>query len=243
MKDLFSVQSQLYQSARPSYPAYVLQAILPYVTQHQRAWDCAAGSGQFTRLLSPYFDQVIATDLSAQQLAHAPNLPNVDYRVQAVEKTVFPAQYFNLITVAQAIHWFNFDLFYQTAQRCLTSDGVIAVIGYGLLTVDDDEIHDMVQKLYHHILNGYWDIERRYLDEEYKTIPFPFKEILLPQLHMTYSWSLSQLLDYLNTWSAIRHYRQQHQQDPLQDFLEKLQYADPMLQISFPIFLRLGMKQ
>ena len=68
MKDLFSSGSQLYQQARPSYPPEVVQEILNHVPERGFAWDCGAGSGQFTQLLSPYFDHIVATDMSEKTI-------------------------------------------------------------------------------------------------------------------------------------------------------------------------------
>lgn len=239
-KDLFSSHSQLYQLARPTYPESVMNEILKHVHARHIAWDCGAGSGQFTQRLSPYFDQVIATDLSAQQLAQAPQLNNVSYEVQPAEKTTFKEQMFDLVTVAQAIHWFNFGEFYREVKRTLKPNGIFAVIGYGLLKILDSEINTAIQYLYYQILKGYWDTERRYIDEEYQSIPFPFHEIKTPQLMMNYEWSAAQLLDYLNTWSAIKHYRQQTGNDPLAQLTHVLKHHEKLIALQFPILLRVG---
>ncbi|EXB22726.1 ubiE/COQ5 methyltransferase family protein, partial [Acinetobacter baumannii 1437282] len=131
MKDLFSAQSELYQQARPTYPQSLIDSLIQQLKGFDRAWDCGAGSGQLTRLIAPYFQQVIATDLSQNQLDQAPALSNVSYLQQAAEQCSFPDQYFDLITVAQAIHWFDFEKFYAQVKRTLKADGLFAVIGYG----------------------------------------------------------------------------------------------------------------
>ncbi len=58
----------------------------------------------------------------------------------------------------------------------------------------------------------------RYIDEAYQTIPFPFEEIATSELSMSFQWSAAQLLDYLNTWSALKHYRAKNSDDPLYEF-------------------------
>lgn len=244
MKDLFSTGSQRYQQARPSYPNTVLEAILKHVPERQLAWDCAAGSGQFTQLLAPMFEHVVATDLSMQQLQQAPRLENVSYQVQLAEHTSFMPQSFDLISVAQAIHWFDFDGFYQEVRRCLKPGGVLAVIGYGVLEVKQQPLNQLIQRLYSHTLKGYWDVERRYIDEAYATIPFPFKEVQMPTLQMHYHWSGQQLLNYLSTWSAVKHYQEKNQADPVQEIAVYLQdqnmLLDDLIELSFPIYLRVG---
>ncbi|WP_110974191.1 class I SAM-dependent methyltransferase [Acinetobacter sp. WCHAc060042] len=243
MKDLFSSGSSLYQLARPSYPASLIQEILKYVVTPQFAWDCGAGSGQLTQLLAPYFDAVVATDISTQQLQHAPYFENVSYQVQSAEHTSFAEQSFDLITVAQAIHWFNFDRFYAEVNRTLKSDGVLAVIGYGLIQLQHPELQGCIERLYFKTLKGYWDAERRYVDEAYQTIPFPFEEITTPELSMSFQWSADQLLDYFNTWSALKHYRVKNADDPLYElkvFFALDDHVSQIFELTFPIFVRLG---
>ena len=245
MKDLFSSGSQLYQQARPSYSAEVIQEILNHVPERGFAWDCGAGSGQFTQLLTPYFDHIVATDISGKQLQHAPYFDNVSYQIQRAEQTTFTAQSFDLITVAQAIHWFDFDAFYHEVNRTLKPTGVFAVIGYGLIHIENQHINDMVQNLYRNKLDGYWDVERRYIDEEYQTIPFPFEEVKTATFKMQYQWSAAQLLKYLSTWSAVKHYDDKNHGDrdyshPLLELAEVLTDEHEDLTIEFPIFLRIG---
>jgi ubiquinone/menaquinone biosynthesis C-methylase UbiE len=240
VKDLFSTNSELYQQARPSYPQILIETILSQVKQTDCAWDCGAGSGQFTKLLSPYFSNVYATDLSQNQLEQAPVFENVEYSVQKAEQTNFKDNSFDLITVAQAIHWFNFDLFYEEVRRTLKKDGLIAVVGYGLLTIEDLEVNEAVQTLYKQTLNGFWDAERRYIEEEYKTIPFPFNELDVPELEMSYFWTGEQLIDYLKTWSALKNYAKSHVNDPLNEVVKVLKNRTTTLHIKFPILLRMG---
>ena len=156
MKDRFSSGSQLYQLARPSYPASLIQEILKHVATPQFAWDCGAGSGQLTQLLAPHFDAVVATDISAHQLQHAPYFENVSYQVQSAEHTSFAEQSFDLITVAQAIHWFDFDGFYAEVLRTLRPEGILAVIGYGLIQLQQPELQGCIERLYFKTLKGYW---------------------------------------------------------------------------------------
>ena len=209
----------------------------------QFAWDCGAGSGQLTQLLAPYFDAVVATDISAHQLQHAPYFENVSYQVQSAEHTSFAEQSFDLITVAQAIHWFDFDGFYAEVRRTLRPEGILAVIGYGLIQLQQPELQGCIERLYFKTLKGYWDAERRYIDEAYQTIPFPFEKIATSELSMSFQWSAAQLLDYLNTWSALKHYRAKNSDDPLYEFKAFFtldDHANQLFELKFPIFLRLG---
>nr|WP_174507227.1 class I SAM-dependent methyltransferase [Acinetobacter sp. Marseille-Q1620] len=240
MKDLFSDHSELYSQARPSYPVSIVQEILKLVPEHHFAWDCGAGSGQFTQVLAPYFDHVVATDISEQQLQHATYLENVSYQVQSAEQTTFADHSFDLISVAQAIHWFDFKKFYKEVERTLKPDGILAVIGYGLIHVEPLELNQHIQKLYFETLKDDWDVERHYIDESYKTIPFPFEEIEMPVLKMQYQWSARQLLDYLSTWSAIKHYRKKNIDNPLIFIEQYLECTSQPISVEFPVLFRCG---
>ncbi|MGB8695883.1 MULTISPECIES: class I SAM-dependent methyltransferase [Acinetobacter] len=240
MKDLFSSNSLYYKQARPNYSIQIVKEILKHVPERNFAWDCGAGSGQFTQLLAPYFNHVMATDISEAQLQQAPYFENVSYQVQAAEQTSIAANSIDLITVAQAIHWFDFDAFYKEVKRVLKPQGVFAAIGYGLIEVQDAAINSLVQQLYFETLNGYWDAERRYIDELYQTIPFPFNEQAVPELRLQYQWSPQQLLSYLKTWSALKHYLDKNDHEPLQRISEVLQTAPDNLDVTFPILLRVG---
>jgi len=182
----------------------------------------------------------VATDISEAQLKNAPYFENVSYQIQSAENTNFIDQSFDLICVAQAIHWFNFEKFYQEVERTLKPNGVLSVIGYGLIHVEHEDINTLIKKLYSVTLRDHWDVERRYIDESYQTIPFPFEEINTAEFKMQYQWSSAQLLKYLSTWSAIRHYREQTQNEPLLELAEALQHNEKVLDVEFPIFLRIG---
>lgn len=145
--------------------------------------------------------------------------------------------------MAQAIHWFDFDGFYAEVRRTLRPEGILAVIGYGLIQLQQPELQGCIERLYFKTLKGYWDAERRYIDEAYQTIPFPFEEIATPELSMSFQWSAAQLLDYLNTWSALKHYRAKNSDDPLYEFKAFFaldDHANQVFALKFPIFLRLG---
>jgi hypothetical protein len=147
--------------------------------------------------------------------------------------------------VAQAIHWFDFDKFFAEVKRILKPGGIVAVIGYGLLEINE-EIDAWINHFYTGVIGSYWDKERRYIDEEYKTIPFPFHEINSPALTMEYSWRKDQFVGFLNSWSAVEHYIKQQNATPLTSELMKQLDAvwpnDTIQKVRFPLFLRVGIK-
>jgi ubiquinone/menaquinone biosynthesis C-methylase UbiE len=242
MKDNFSDNARSYAQFRPHYPDELFAQLLPLVKNKNAAWDCGTGNGQVAGVLADHFKNVYATDISRGQLEQAVQKPNIHYSVQPAEHTDFSDDSFDLVTIAQAIHWFRFHEFYTEVKRTLKSGGLIAVIGYGLLETDEP-LQQLLHHFYRKIVGPYWDAERRYLDEDYKTIPFPFEEIDMPALSMKYCWTRDQLLGYLRTWSAVKHYQQRNGVDPVglieadlmacfRDVAEK--------EIVFPLLLRVG---
>jgi ubiquinone/menaquinone biosynthesis C-methylase UbiE len=235
MKDNFSQDSKQYAQFRPRYPKDLFDHLLSLVKEKNTAWDCGTGNGQVAGVLADHFTNVYATDISQQQINEAIKLPNIFYSVQPAEKTSFHEKEFDLITVAQAIHWFRFDDFYAEVKRTLKPGGIIAVIGYGPIQTIKP-LQEIIDHFYKNIIGSYWDAERHYIDELYQTIPFPFEEITMPVFTMSYQWTLVQLTGYLGTWSAVKHYIKQHQTDPVALIQKELSGAWPATpSISFPV--------
>lgn len=242
MKDNFSSQSAEYAVYRPTYPQELYDFLFSLVSEKDAAWDCATGNGQVARILAQHFQKVYATDISEKQLSQALQLPNILYKVESSDRADVPDDSFDLVTVAQAIHWFNFEAFYAEVKRTLKPDGVIAVVGYGLMLIDK-KVDQVIHKLYEDILGKYWDSERRYIEEGYKTIPFPFEEVTAPHFQIKTTWSFSQMIGYLNTWSSLQHYKKANERNPLEYLMTELKDAwgdDAEKEVRFPILLRVG---
>lgn len=244
MKDNFSKQSDLYSRFRPGYPNKLFQFLLPLIPNKDVAWDCGTGNGQVAIKLSAFFKEVYATDISTAQIDNATKKENIFYEVVNAEDTKFENNVFDIITVAQAIHWFNFEMFYNEVNRTLKPGGIIAVFGYDVFSINK-EIDNLIQKFYKETTGPYWDKERRYIDEQYKAIPFPFKKIKTPEFSMSYNWQLEQVIGYLNTWSAVQHYIRKNNENPVDKFAVELRELWGHVlkrKVTFKIFMRLGRK-
>ena len=243
MKDNFSTQSAAYARFRPGYPTALLEHLCRISPALDTAWDCATGNGQIAAVLAEHFRQVEATDISENQLKNAIQQPNIRYQVGAAETTSFPDRSFDLITVGQAAHWFDLDRFYAETRRLLKPGGVLALIGYNLLTVDP-AVDALVLHLYRDVLGSYWDAERRLVEEAYTTLPFPFEEMAFPETVMAYTWKRDDLIGYLNTWSALQHFVKEKGVSPITPaFLQELEAGWPdgiEKTVRFPIFGRIG---
>jgi len=239
MKDNFSHNSPLYAQYRPSYPQEVFDFLKTILPGRERVWDCATGTGQIAEKLVDLFDEVEGTDLSKNQLRYAFPHPKIRYTKQLAEQTDFPDNHFDCITVGQAIHWFDFDKFYAEAKRVLKPDGLLIVLGYGNIQMANEEVIRVVSKLSSEILEGYWDPERQYIDDNYENIPFPFEELSHPDFFIRDTWRREQLMGYLNTWSAVKHYKDMHEMNPIDLIIPELPDFHEV-EITFPVLLRIG---
>jgi len=240
LKDLFSTQSSEYAKFRPTYPAELVEEISSLCASHDLAWDAGTGNGQLAVMLAEHFTRVTGTDISEKQLANAAKKSNVDYSISDSGTTAFSNHSVDLVTVAQAVHWFDFDAFYAEVKRVLKKNGIVALIGYGVMR--SDPVTDaIIQDFYHNIVGPYWDRERKLIDEAYTTIPFPFREIELKKYHMTYSWDIDQFMGYFSTWSALQHYLKKTSHNPLPELKTRLAATGlKKFELDFPLFFRIG---
>lgn len=243
VKDNFSAIAGQYAAWRPEYPEAVFAYLSSLATGHQRALDCGTGNGQAAKGLAKYFDEVFATDISEGQIKHAVQLPNIQYSISAAEETDFPNQYFDLICAAQAAHWFNHPVFYKEVERISKRGAVLALIGYGLVEISP-EVDELIKKLYKDILGFYWDAERRFIDDHYKSLPFPYEEIVVPSIQIHCEWNLERLIGYLNTWSALNHYKKEEGSNPLEAIVPELKQAwgeeDKIRLVRFPVITKVA---
>lgn len=242
MKDYFSFSPEHYAKYRPDYPAAIFDFIYPLLNDKSVAWDCGTGNGQLAKELSKDFVRVEATDISSQQLEHAFATENINYTIQPAEENNFPDNSFDLITVAQAVHWFDVDKFNEEVKRVGKPNSIIAMIGYELNNITP-EIDAVIRHFYKNIIGEYWDAERNHLENRYQHIAFPFRELETPAIQNIKLWKFEHLLGYLNTWSAVQHYKDKNNANPIDLIHEDLQKAwgsAEVRRVIFPIIFRVG---
>lgn len=242
-KDHFSGHADRYASFRPRYPKELLDFVSSLPAARRTVWDCGTGNGQAAVDLAARFERVTATDASAQQLALAEPHPRVEYRQAKAEETGIPAGSVDLVTAATAAHWFDLDGFYAEVERVLAPGGAVAVWAYFYPTTDA-HVQPIIDRLARQIVAPYWPPERAYVNERYKNLPFPFREVEAPPLAIRESWDLPRLVAYIQTWSAYQRYLKERGADPLDVVGEELEAAwgDPstLRPITWDIFVRAG---
>lgn len=242
-KDHFSGRAAEYTRYRLTYPAELFAWLASLTDAHEIAWDCGCGNGQATLGLVAHYRQVIGTDASRQQIDNAVPHERIRYAVEPAEACGLDAGSVDLIVVAQAIHWFDFDRFYREVRRVARPGAVLAAISYGPLKLEG-RADEVVSRFYYDLLGPYWPPERRHVDALYATIPFPFQEIVAPPFAVELEWDMARLLGYLGTWSAVKEYERRQGRDPIASIREELAQAwgDPAERhrISWRISLRVG---
>ena len=243
MKDNFSGRADAYANFRPSYPYALGKLIAGHAPANDTVWDCATGNGQMAKILADHFKQVIATDLSAKQLALATPVHNIEYRCEPAHQSSLADHSVDAVVVAQAIHWFDFDTFYKEVRRVVRPGGLIAVVGYPLMEPSHPAVQNALLHFYSITVGPYWDAERQHIDEEYLHIPFPFESIPFEEQYIAYPWDMATMIGFLNSWSAVQHYINKHGVNPVDAFAQELEIVWPQVEkikVYFKIVGRMG---
>lgn len=246
--DHFSGVSKAYAEFRPRYPQALFEWISSLVPRHERAWDCACGSGQATIDLAAHFDRVVATDMSRAQIesasTHSPISGRISWRVATAEASGLDAASVDLVTVAQALHWLDVERFYDEVRRVLRPGGALAVWTYGIAHLDDPEADAVFGRFLNETLAAWWPPERRHIDSGYRTLPFPFDEIAAPAFEIRDAWTIERLVGYTRSWSASARHRAATGIDPVDAFERELlavwSQADQPCGITWPLSVRAG---
>jgi SAM-dependent methyltransferase len=213
-KDHFSARAAGYAKFRPTYPDSLFDWLARLAPGRALAWDAGTGNGQAARALAGRFDRVLATDASEQQIAHAEPRAGVTFRVGPAHESGLDAATCDLVTAAQALHWFDIPAFFAEAARVLRPRGALAVWTYGQPSLDDPACDAVLQR-YVHEVEPYWPPERALVETGYRTVAFPFEEIEPPALELELWSTVDAFAGYVRTWSATEHYGKALGRDPV----------------------------
>lgn len=243
-KDHFSGHAKQYAASRPTYPQELYDWLAARLPSHQHAWDVATGNGQAAVELAQRFTRVTASDASAEQLKNAVAHPRISYVTAPAEDAPLEDDSVDLITVAQAVHWFDMQAFNREVERVLKPGGVIAVWIYGNVRVTP-EIDAIEEHFYRDVVGDYWPEERRHIENGLRDIELPYPLLDTPSFDMTAAWVPSQFAAYIGTWSAVQRYRRERREDPLQWLKQELLTcwgAGERRKVSWPLHLKVARK-
>lgn len=230
-----------YARHRPSYPTKLARMLADAAPSRACAVDVGCGTGLLTALLAEYFERVYGLDVSAGQLAHASPRPPIEYRVAQAEATGLPDRCADLITVAQAAHWFDLPAFYREVRRIAADGAVVALITYGTAELESD-LQPRFRRFYADELGPYWEPERRLVETRYSGIDFPFApvEITVPDIER--DWTLDEFAGFLSTWSAVRRAEKEGAHDLVARLVEDLYplWGNEYRHVSWPVTVVAG---
>ena len=243
LQDHFSGDSANYARFRPRYPDALFDFLAGEAPTREEAWDAGTGTGQAAVGLAQHFEHVTATDSSISQIEMATPDPKVSYRVASAESSGLGDASMDLVSAAQAVHWFDRPRFWAEVRRILRPNGVVAIWTYVLFEISP-EIDAVVRRFYSGIVGPFWPPERRITEQRYQTIEFPFLEFGAPDFVIEQSMTLEDVAGYIRTWSATRGFIKHHRQDPVAGLVKDLTRAwhDPKLARAarWPVAMRVG---
>jgi SAM-dependent methyltransferase len=240
--ELFSTVAREYANFRPGYPPELFAWLARITPSREAAWDCGSGSGQASTALAGHFNVVYATDVAPEQIAAAKAHPRVRYSVAPAEHCGLPDHSVDLITVAQALHWFDVAAFYAEARRVARPGAILAVWNYPRPQFLDAELEGRFLEFYSDVVGPYWPPERRHIQSGYRTLPFPFEEIAAPPFGLDLRWNLEQVLGYVSSWSATTRYRKARGVDPVPLLRASLGAVWPRDRAEVPLRIPLGLR-
>ncbi|KGI79047.1 class I SAM-dependent methyltransferase [Oleiagrimonas soli] len=223
-KDHFSGHAALYRQARPVYPSALFDWLAEQAPDTAQAWDAGCGNGQVAVALAERFARVTATDPSAEQVAQAAPHARIDYRVEPAEQCSLGDASADLVTVGQALHWFDFARFFAEVRRVLKPGGLFAAWTYADCHVTP-VIDVLKNRVYADLTAPYWPPERRLVESGYADIPMPLEPVQAPPFAMQMTWTADQFLAYLRSWSGSQRYRKATGEDAVATIETELRQA------------------
>jgi SAM-dependent methyltransferase len=245
--DHFSSRANTYAVYRPRYPVELFAFLARLPRTRELAWDCATGSGQAAIPLAEYFAQVVATDLSALQIANAAHHSRVEYRVAPAHASGLRSHCADLVSVAQALHWFDLDTFYAEVRRVLAAGGILAAWSYGSAVIDSPPLAKILSRFELEYLGDYWPPGRELVGEALRARAFPFVELRVPAFQLEVHWTLAELVGYTRSWSATGRFIDAHGYDPTTELEQELRASwgseDRRYRVWWPFVVRAGCEE
>ncbi|MGI9539766.1 MAG: class I SAM-dependent methyltransferase [Miltoncostaeaceae bacterium] len=232
--------ADVYARARPSYPDELFVWLASLVTTDS-AWDCGTGSGQAARGLAAHFSRVIATDMDARQIEKATPMENVEFRVAPAERSGLPDDSVDLVSAATAMHWFDLPAFWREVERVVRPGGALAAWSYHGCVIEEP-FTELFARFYRETLRPHFPDAVEMVDGRYEGLDLPGTPLAPPALGLAGRWTRDGLLDFIESWSGVREYRQQHGSDAMETIREEFDdlWGDPTRtrELRWPLFVR-----
>ncbi len=217
----FNKKSDEYSSFRPNYPEEVFSFLAENCPDTKTVWDCACGTGQVAKSLVNYFDDVKASDINFNQIENSYRHNSIEYSVQDSESTSYISETFDLVCVAQALHWFSSEKYFNEVNRVLKSNGIFVCIGYSFFKISP-EIDEVINRLLFEPIRPFWSKQNKLLWDNYSEVDFPFDNISVPEIEMSCYWTITELINYIKTWSAYKIFCQENSRAIITELSDEL---------------------
>ena len=240
MTNPFEAGGQAYAAQRPTYPSALAHTLAGLVERRALAVDVGCGSGQLTVLLADHFDQTLGLDPSQSQLSGATAHPRARYQSAPAENLPVKDSAADLITAAQAAHWFDRPKFYAEVRRISAPGAVLALITYNNPRTDSEALAP-IMALYE-ALDPWWRPERHDVEAGYANFEFPFDPIKVDGGVIERAWDFAAIRAYVETWSALRFAREAGQGGLVDDHLARARAAwgESVRVVVWPVTVRAG---
>ena len=239
----FGSHAALYVAGRPTYPEELFSWIAEQAPGRDAVWDCATGNGQAAVSLAQHFGKVLATDISEGQLAQAPAHPCIAFSVGPAEASGLPQASVDAVTVATALHWFDFSLFWDEVSRVARPGGLFCAWTYDP-AVGEGAAQTLLLDPILELVDPYWSEGNRLSWRGYPRdeISFPFEEITPPSFDLRPGWDVDQLAAFVATWSAVTKARDEGYGPQLDELIQraKADLAGRSLEIKMPLTVVAG---
>jgi SAM-dependent methyltransferase len=217
--------SSRYAAYRPEYPQELIDMIVAEVDAAKQPkevlLDLGSGTGQAFIPLAPQFHIAVANDISDTQIEACRKavgarlskevLEHCHFAVGTAESFTLPTGVdgVDLITIAQAMHWFDMDVFAKELQRKVKPGGFVASWLYETARLDPapcDEILSQFDKML--MRDGHWPEQRKFIDSGYRELvpQLPFPLIRRIEMNPVEEKTLDNFMAYLSTWSGVNRY-------------------------------------
>lgn len=214
-----------YEKFRPVYPSEFYDFLRSqFAGKPSLAVDLGCGTGQATVALAELADKVIGIDNSQTMVDQANKShpqSNISFRVgnDSNFEQHFSPESIDLITVAEAAHYFDLPNFYPKAHKLLKKGGLLAIWAYYGQGVEG---HPAVADIYEKYMDGedlmgkYWSKGKQIVTEFYQNDKIPsdlFKNVVYhfnssknfgtnEVLEITKKMKLRDLINYCRTSSG-----------------------------------------
>lgn len=129
------------------------------------------------------------------------------------------------------------EKFYLEVKRIAKPNCILALISYGV-TIMKGEIGERLSSFYWDDIHKCWPEGREHVETGYQTLNFPFKEESMSNISIERKWNRSDLIGYVDTWSAIRRAKSGQAHTLLEQFereMAKIWPDDIKYQVTWPI--------